>query len=271
MIGAGLTKIWQFFRRDFVIARSYRIMFVFELAETLFGVSAFYYLSRFVQVPSFANAPVAGGYFAFAVVGFSFFDYLTVALNAFDQSLEEARRNGTLEYLLVTQTSLPTILVGSAIYPFVLLSLRTTVYLGWAVGLFGFPVRQANWSGAILMLAVSILAFSGLGVLSAAYSILFKRGNPVKWLFLGAAGLVSGVMYPVSVLPPLLQLVAHLFPVTYSLEGMRLALLGQASLFDLWPDVRALLLFAAVLLPSSLVVFSWALRRTKITGTLTHF
>jgi ABC-2 type transport system permease protein len=246
-------------------------MFVFELAETLFGVSAFYYLSRFIEVPSFANAQPAGGYFAFAVVGFAFFDYLSVSLNAFDLSLEEARRNGTLEYLLVTRTSLPTMLIGSAVYPFVLLSLRTIVYLGWAVLLFGFPISQANWAGAILILGASVLAFVGLGVLSAGYSLLFKRGNPVKWLFLGGAGLVSGIMYPVSVLPPVLQWVARLVPVTYSLDGMRLALLQHASIPGLWPNLRALLLFAVVLLPVSLAVFSWALRRTKITGTLTHF
>jgi hypothetical protein len=29
-------------------------------------------------------------------------------------------------------------------------------------------------------------------------------------------------------------------------------------------------LFALALLPSSIAVFAWALRRTKITGTLTH-
>jgi hypothetical protein len=38
-----------------------------------------------------------------------------------------------------------------------------------------------------------------------------------------------------------------------------------------WPSLRALFVFAAVLPPASLVVFSRALRRTKITGTLTHF
>ena len=267
----ALRKIAWFFLRDLAIARSYRMVFVFEMVEALLGVAAFYYLSRFIEVPAFAKAQLAGGYFAFTVVGFAFFDYLTVALNAFDQSLEEARRNGTLEYLLVTQTSLPVILAGSAIYPFVLLSLRTTVYLGWAVLLFNFPVSQANWVGAILILAASVLAFTGLGVLSASYSLLFKRGNPVKWLFLGVAGLVSGIMYPVSVLPSPLQSVARLVPVTYSLEGMRTALLQQASISSLWPNLRSLLLFALVLLPVSLVVFSWALRRTKVTGTLTHF
>jgi ABC-2 type transport system permease protein len=272
MNGAGaLRKVGWFFLRDLAIARSYRIMFLFEMVETLLGVAAFYYLSQFIEVPAFARAQPAGGYFAFAVVGFAFFDYLTVALNAFDQSLEEARRNGTLEYLLVTQTTLPVILAGSAIYPFILLSLRTTVYLGWAVFLFNFPINRANWIGAILVLAASVLAFAGLGVLSASYSLLFKRGNPVKWLFLGVAGLVSGVMYPVTVLPSYLQSLARLVPVTYSLQGMRIALLQQASISTLWPTLRALLLFALVLLPVSFAVFSWALRRTKVTGTLSHF
>jgi ABC-2 type transport system permease protein len=78
------------------------------------------------------------------------------------------------------------------------------------------------------------------------------------------------MMYPVSVLPGPLQLLARLIPVTYSLEGMRAALLAGAGWNRLWPSIAALLLFAVVLIPSSFIVFAWSLRRTKITGTLTH-
>jgi ABC-type multidrug transport system permease subunit len=60
-------------------------------------------------------------------------------------------------------------------------------------------------------------------------------------------------------------------PLTYSLEGLRSALLGAAGFAELWPAIRALAIFAVVLLPLSFYVFSCALRRTKITGTLTHF
>ncbi len=267
-----LGKIAVFFRRDLAIARSYRAAFVLELFEALFGVAAFHYLSRFVQSPELTRAlPQGGSYFAFALVGFAFFDYMNVALNTFDNSIQEARQNGTLETLLVTQSSLPLILAGSAVYPFVLLSLRTAVYLGWGMILFDFPARQANWPGAALVLLASVLAFAGLGVLSASYLLVFKRGNPAKWMVLGASVVLGGMMYPVSVLPPALQSLARLVPVTYSLEGMRAAILGRASLVALWPSLRALFLFAAVLLPLSFVAFAWALRRTKITGTLTHF
>jgi ABC-2 type transport system permease protein len=266
-----LWKIAAFFRRDLAIARSYRGAFLLELLEALFGVATFYYLSRFVQSPELTRAlPQGGNYFAFALVGFAFFDYLGVSLSAFDQSLENARQNRTLEALLVSQTSLPVILAGSAVYPFVAMALRTVIYIGWGIFLFGFSAHSANWVGAAAILVASILAFAGLGILSATYLLLFKRGNPAKWIVMGVSGLVGGMLYPVSVLPHGLQVLARLIPVTYSLEGMRAALLGGAPFRVLWPSLVSLLVFAAILLPLSFVIFSWALRRTKITGTLTH-
>ena len=107
-------------------------------------------------------------------------------------------------------------------------------------------------------------------MLSTSYSLLFKRGNPAKWLLLGISGLAGGMMYPVSVLPGYLQAVARLIPLTYSLQGVRAALLGGAAFRELWPSIIALLIFAAILLPLSFLAFAWALRHTKITGTLTH-
>lgn len=266
-----LRKIAAFFWRDFAIARGYRGALVLETIEALFGVATFFYLSRFVESPELERAlPAGSNYFAFALVGFAFFDYLSVALGAFDSSIEEARQNRTLEALLVTQTPLTVILAGSAAYPFLALALRTCVYLGWGALFFGFVPRTANWPGALMILAASILAFAGLGVLSASYQILFKRGNPAKWVVLGVSGLVGGMMYPVAVLPGPLRMLARLIPVTYSLEGMRAALLAGAGWSKLWHPLVALLIFAAILIPLSFAVFAWALRRTKITGTLTH-
>jgi ABC-2 type transport system permease protein len=270
-IHGTLRKALAFFNRDLAIARSYRMTFVLEILEAFFGVATFYYLSRFVSNDQLARTLPAGhDYFAFALVGFAFFDYLTVSLSAFDSSIVEAQQNGTLEAMLVTETPLTMILAASAAYPFVLLAVRTVIYLAWGALLFRFPIREANWLGAIVILVVSILAFAGLGVISTSYLLLFKRGNPARWLIVGASSLLGGMMYPVSVLPLPLQWLARLLPVTYSLEGMRAALLGGAGFAQLWPSVRALLLFSVILLPLASAVFAWALRQTKITGTLTH-
>ena len=100
--------------------------------------------------------------------------------------------------------------------------------------------------------------------------MLFKRGNPGKWFFLGVSSLVGGMLFPVNILPNWLQVIAHLNPVTYTLDAMRAALLDGAGIAQIAPAVLILLLFAIILLPSSVVVFSWALRQTKTTGTLSH-
>lgn len=269
---ATLRKLSLLFFRDFRVAQSYRAALLLEAFQALFGAASFYFLSRFIDSPSIEDAlPQHVSYFSFALIGVAFFDYLGVALHAFDESLQEARQNGTLENLLVTQTSLPVILAGSSLYPFALLSLRTLIYIGWGAALFGFPLAGANWLGALMILAASVLAFSGLGILSASYLLVFKRGNPVNWAVVGLSSVASGMLYPVSILPHWLQFVARLIPVTYSLEGIRAALLGHATFNELWPSLAGLLVFAALILPVSFLAFSWALRRTKITGTLTHF
>lgn len=266
-----LRDIWAFFSRDFSIARTYRTVFVVEALEALFGVAMFYYVARFVDSPQLHGAlPQGGGYFAFSLIGFVFLDYLNAAMDTFDRSLEEARDAGTLEHLLVTQTSLPVMLAGSAAYPFAVTTLRIAVYLAWGALLFGFPLRGANWPAVIAVLLATLLAFSGLGILSASYLLLFKKGNPAKWFLLGVSGVAGGVLFPISVLPDWLQVIAKLNPVTYALDAMRIALLGGPDSAGVWRLLLVLLLFAAVLLPLSMLVFAWALHRTKTTGTLMH-
>ncbi|HTZ46896.1 MAG TPA: ABC transporter permease [Verrucomicrobiae bacterium] len=267
----ALRDCLLFFQRDLRVASSYRGPFILEIIEALFGAATFYYVARFVDSPQLRESlPQGISYFAFSLVGFAFFDYLHAAVDSFDRSLEEARDTGTLEPLLVTQVSLPVVLMGSVLYPFTLTTLRVAVYLGWGGLLFGFPLRAANWMSALAVLVATVLSFAGLGVFSSAYLLLFKRGNPAKWLFLGVSSIVGGMLFPISVLPRWLQIVAHLNPVSYALDAMRAALLEGASLRAIAQPLLILLLFAVVLLPTSMLVFSWALERTKINGTLSH-
>src|SRR5258708_10224674 len=100
------------------------------------------------------------------------------------------------------------------------------VYVGGAAVLFDFPLHGANWLAVVAVLLATLLAFSGLGVLSAAYLLLFKRGNPAKWFILGVSSVPGGMLFPLSILPPWLQVVAPLNPVTYAMDAMPGALLN---------------------------------------------
>ena len=260
-----------FFLRDLRIARTYRSPFILEVVEALFAAAMFFYVARFVDSPELrASLPQGHSYFAYVLVGFVFFDYLTAALDTFDRTLQEARDTGTLEPLLVTQISLPLALVASVLYPFAATTLRIMVYLGWGALLFRFPLGGANWVSVIAVVLITLLAFSALGIFSASYLLLFKRGNPGKWFILGISSVAGGMLFPISILPDWLQVIAHLNPVTYALDAMRAALLDGASLVTIGRPLLILALSAVILLPLSLATFAWALRRVKMNGTLTH-
>ena len=87
---------------------------------------------------------------------------------------------------------------------------------------------------AALLVALAILTFSALGVLSPSFILVFKRGSPIAWLFGALSWLLGGLLYPVAVLPDWLRALSALLPVPHAIEGMRAALLGAAPWATLW-------------------------------------
>jgi ABC-2 type transport system permease protein len=141
------------------------------------------------------------------------------------------------------------------------------------VGAIGFNLKisGANYAGAFLILVLMIVSFTSIGIISASFIMVLKRGDPITWIFSTASMLLGGLYYPVDVLPAWLQKIAYFLPVTYALEGMRMALLKGYSTARLVPYISALIIFAAVMLPISIFGFKFAIKRAKLDGSLTHY
>ncbi len=268
-----MSKILAFIKRDFCIDLSYRFNFIFQVSWVLLSTACYYFLSRFMEPHRGEGGLGAygGSYFAFILIGVALNDYHTTSLSVFSRSIRESQLAGTLEALLTTQTSLTTVILSSAIYPFLWSSLRVVLYLVFGAWLFHLPLQAGNWPAAVLVLFLSIMVFSCFGVLSAAFIMLFKRTSPIPMVFEALAWLMGGILYPVTVLPDWLQRISSFLPVRYSIEGMRAALLGSSSWDRVWPSLAWLLLLATVTLPASLFVFSYATRRARIWGTLAQY
>lgn len=267
-----LCKPLAFLKKDFIIALNYKFSFVMEFFGVFFSVSVFYFLSQtFGKGISTYLEPYGGDYFSFVLIGIAFSDYLHVSLSSFSEQLRQAQLQGTLEAILVTPTSLSTIVFSSSLYPFFFASFSVIIYFVFGAAVFGFPLGNANIPAAVLILILSIISLSGLGILSAAFIMVFKKGSPIEWLLSSLSMLLCGTFYPVSVLPFWLQKFSYLLPLTHSLHGMRCALLQNYSLAQLLPDVGALVLFGLVFLPLGLAAFSYATKRAKIEGSLTQY
>jgi len=237
-----------------------------------FGVATFYFVARvFGQAVSPQLQAYGGDYFSFVLIGLALSGLTGLALRGFAGSIREGQTMGTLELMLLSPTRLSSILLSSSIWDYLMNCFSVIIYLIFGALVFGADLSRANVLSALLVLVLSILAFSGFGIISAAFVLVLKKGDPITWVFGSVQGLLAGVMYPVSILPNILQKFSALLPLTYSLEAMRLAVLKGYSVLQLLPELLALMAFAVVLLPLSLWIFRRAVRQAKKEGSLAQY
>jgi ABC-2 type transport system permease protein len=261
-----------FLKRDLSLNLSYRLSFVFQIFGIVLSVASMYFISRLfggAMVPQLKE--YGGDYFSFALIGIAFYGYLGISLSNFSQSIRDGQVMGTLEIMLLSPTRLSSILMSSSLWMYLLTTVNVIVYMVVGVLVFGFNISNANFLTAAVMLVLSILSFSGIGILSAAMVLILKKGDPVSVVYGSLSSLLSGVFYPISVLPAWIAPVSRIFPLTYALDGMRLAMLKGATLYEVRLDILVLVGFAVILTPFSFWVFRKALKRAKKEGSLAQY
>jgi ABC-2 type transport system permease protein len=264
--------LWAFLRRDVKNEISYRLAFFLELFGILPVTLMFFFLSElFGDVISGPLRSYGGHYFPFVLIGIAAQNYLALSLRSFAGSIREAQLSGTLEAVLSTPVPVSMFLLGSTLYPFVINALRILIYLIVGSVFFGANLDWNRWPGLLVVLVLTVAAFSGLGILSASFTLLFKKGDPLNWIFNMGSWLLGGVYYPVGVLPEWLQKIAALIPMTHTLESLRLILLGHRNMSALSGHLLVLCLWSLVVLPVSLHCFRYALNQARIKGNLGHY
>ncbi len=265
-------KALVFIKRDFLLSASYRFSFFMQLFGIFFSVLTFYFIAKMFEGAAIPSIESYGGdYFSFVLIGIAFSTYLWTGLGSFSGSIRNEQMMGTLEAMLITPTKISLIILFSSLWNFIFTSIRVLIYLLIGVFLFNVDMGNANIFAAFTVLILTIICFSSLGIISASFIMIFKQGDPVNWALSTASGLLGGVFYPVTILPGWLQNFSYILPITYSLRAMRHALLQGLSFEVIAPDIFALVLFSAVMLPFSIMVFRYATRRAKMDGSLTQY
>jgi ABC-2 type transport system permease protein len=251
---------------------SYKLNFLLQLVGIFISTLLFFFLSRlFEGGMSDYLQPYGGDYFAFVIIGIAITDYLTVSLNSFAGEIRNAQMMGTLEALLVTPTSVPTILFSSSLFSFILTSVRIVVYLVYGIAIFGLKLHFTSVPILLLIICLTILSFTGIGLISAGFIIIFKQGSPLNWIMSTASGVLGGILYPVAVLPAWLHPFSQLLPITHALEAIRQILLNGRTLIDVYREVIVLIFFCIIFLPVGLFFLRYGLRKARKDGSLVHF
>jgi ABC-2 type transport system permease protein len=271
---AVMRQTWAFLFRGYHITRRYIGWVV---------VFNFYAL---VTSASVALIGVAEGNYQLTVkliVGALLWNYLSRLYEEISMSIAYERWEGTLEYTFMAPVSRAVHLLGVSLFS-LLNSIVTSIIVLLGLMLFtNLTLRGANLFGVLVVLAVSTVAFVGLGLFAAVFPVMSaERGAEATHIFQGSLLLISGVYYPIEVLPGWLQPLSAFSPATYTLSACRKLFgvgdpnssaehLAGAPLSAVSHELLILALMGAIILPLGLMIFvrveAWAKKTGKLKRT----
>ncbi len=270
-----LRRMRAFIIRDFQLALSYQVEFFIRIVWILGVVTTFYFISRI-----FAGFPLAQyrqwqNPLTAWLTGMAMLNYFIVGFSSLANAIRQEQVQGTLESVLLTPINVPTVIVSSSAWAYVDATFNSFLYLffGW----FFFDVQyQGSFLLALTFLILTTLVLASLGILSASFAMVFKRGDPFAILLGASTALFSGVFYPKEMLQDALgetggKVLAYANPSTHGLEGIRGVLIEGKGFAEVESQFFTLLVFLVALLPFALWVFSRAIKRAKREGSLIQY
>ena len=267
-----LRKTIAFIKKDFLIQASYRLQFVLTWLGIVVQVWAFYFISKlFGKTDTLHLKEYGGEYFSFVLIGLAFSGYFLTALRSLSVTIREEQMMGTLEAIVLTPTKISTLIISLPCWGFIFTLINIFICLFLGICFFGAKLSSIDIFAVSIILILTVISLGSIGILSAAFIVVFKRGDPIAWAIGVFSAFFGGAYFPIAILPQKLKLISYCLPITYSLRSLRHALLQGYFFKALLFDIVILLLFCIILGPLSVAVFKKAIKKARVAGSLSHY
>ena len=263
-----LSAATAILRRDLQLMLSYRFRVVTQILTTIFTLTLFYYISRLVNVQSFASPD---DYYAFAVIGIITLQIINSTLLAPPMMLRQELVAGTFERLAVSPFGPLYGTVSMVLFPLVQTLVVVFAMLVFAAAVFGLQLEWPSAIGAIPVGALAAVAFIPFGLAVLAVVIVVKQAAAAANWVIAAMSLVAGLYFPVALLPGWLQWMSDVQPFTPAADLLRHLLVGIPLTDPLWLDLLRLALFPLVLIPVAVWLLGRALDVSRRRGTMIEY
>jgi ABC-2 type transport system permease protein len=253
---------YAFVERNFFLVKRY---WGWEIAFLIFNITS----SLSVMYIGKAQGTDANNLILYLGIGTVVWAYLRAVFSNISEMIVWERWEGTIEYTMMAPILRLTHMLGVSLFSIVYALMRTVLLLIALFLFFDVDLSHANAGGALAIILVGSLSFVGVGIMAAVLPLLFtERGEEMTFIISSLLLLVSGVYYPVSVLPGWRQAAANISPATYVLEGMRATILDGSSTSHLGQYLIPMAIIGALTIPLGMFVFTSVERYAKRTGRL---
>jgi len=252
-------------RRDFLTDIRYPISFAFGFFDAVIALISYSFLAGVFG----SSRPDGFEPLPFLLIGIALTDSVTTTLVTMALGVRNSQQAGTMKALLALPLAPARLMILSMAYPLMRGTFDFVVFSIAAFAL-GVGLTHANLPAVVLVFLLALVSALVIGLGSASFALVFKRGDPVLWAIGTATWLLSGVIYPTSVLSPWLRGLSRLLPTTHALAALRVAVIDGGAWAAIGPDVWALLAFHVIGIPLGLWLFTTAVTQARRSGTLGH-
>jgi len=201
------------------------------------------------------------------LIGAVVWAYLGILFEFLMETVAWERWEGTIEYTFMAPLSRLVHLFGQGAFAVLYGLIRATILFFAVAAFIGIHAPLANYPAALGLLALASLSFIGVGIMTSVLPLISpEKGAQLGFVCQGVMLVVSGVYYPVSVMPEWMQWIAKFSPATYALRGCRHSIILGTGM--VWADVWPLLIIAVLATPIGLAVFKVGERHAKKHGKL---
>ncbi|MHA1516555.1 MAG: ABC transporter permease, partial [Candidatus Heimdallarchaeaceae archaeon] len=125
----------------------------------------------------------------------------------------------------------------------------------------------------LLVIVCVIFFFFSLSLLAANVTILIKRGREISMIIIGVIHLLSGSLFPLSLFPEWLRIIAYFSPMTLAVQSFRLCLFGQGTLLNgiVWGAVVMLILMSIIMLILFNLTYKKIYSKIRYKGTMHEY
>jgi ABC-2 type transport system permease protein len=261
-LGREMQASWAFVERNFFLVRRY---WGWELAFIIYNITtslSIVYIGKAQQMEGQDLILYLG-------IGTLVWSYLHAVFTNISEMISWERWEGTIEYTMMAPISRLTHMLGVSLFSILYGLVRSTILLFVLAMFFDIDLSNANLTGSLVLMLVGSLSFIGVGIMAAVLPLLFtERGEAMTFIISSVLLLVSGVYYPVDVLPGWMQAIAQFSPATYVLEGMRATILDGEGTSTLGQYLIPMMIIGIISIPMGMFVFNTVEKFAKRTGRL---
>ncbi|VVB57288.1 ABC-2 family transporter protein [uncultured archaeon] len=186
-----------------------------------------------------------------AILALTIFQGATMGLG---RAIAGERQDGSMTRVFLTPTSNVTIIFGTQVFYMLLETVRSSLVILVAMALFGVTI-SGHLMDLVVIIALFAMGATGVGMVLSVMAKTQEQYMALAMMVSMPIIFLSGAFFPVQTMPPVLQSVANFLPVTYAADALRGVMVKGFSLYQLVPDLVALLVFGLFTFVLSLMLF----------------